>query len=1087
MKLGGHIDSQSLTGSSSVDLVRLDRTTGLPLTQNQKRLWLLSKFLSNIPSYIIPVTYKLTGKLDYDIFGKSINMLFHRHKIVFSVIREVEGEPLCDIVPGDAGISFIDYSGLPENKKWQSVSGFLNEDSLKPFNLEKGPLYRAYLVKTGPEENYFHLSIHHIIFDGWSWGVLIRDLNEIYNSLAEEREPDLQDLEFQQYDYAEWEKRSAGSKYEDKLKKFWKDNLDGCSPVLNFPYDLPRPVIPSGKGGHESLQVSKDMSERLKVLSREEGTSQFVTMLSAFGLLLQKYSGENDLNIGLPIAFRPHTRLEDSFGMFVNTIVVRLKYEKEFSFRKLIHLANDAAMDAITHQELPFEKVVEIVNPERSISTNPLFQVAFDWQNNLGEPLKIKGLSCERIVGEERTSTFDITFYMWEHKGCINGTIEYNLDLLKPDTIKRFRQNFMNLLRILVSDPDAPIGSFSMISEEEKMMINEINATKTAYPGNKTLAALYEEQVNVSPDKVAIVYKDVILTYRQLNERANQLARHLRMMGVKNNEPVGILADKSHDLITGILGILKAGGGYVPVDPESPEIRVNFMMKDSGCAILLMQEKFLGMPVENVKKINLNSPDSYHSDNSDLTGTSDSSSLAYIMYTSGTTGLPKGSMILHYGVTRLVRNTNYIEIKPDDRILLTGAIVFDATTFEIWGALLNGAALYLAEKETILDPKMLGEELLKNKITILWLTSPLFTQIAEARTDIFRGLRYFLVGGDVLSVPHINKLQKDNPGLKIINGYGPTENTTFSTTYLIDREFTHNIPIGKPISNSTAYIFDNNMNYQPIGIVGELFVGGEGLSKGYLNRDDLNKKSFTYHPLNPEERLYKTGDYAKWLPDGNIEFHGRSDDQLKIRGFRVESGEIEAVLSGIDGIIEAIVKPVRTEKGEKILVAFLDVPETFERNTREMVRLIKGKLPSHMVPSIFKFMNGFPKTTNGKIDRKALILDGTETLQRDQEMRKPITASERIIYDIWSAALGMDEIDVSDNFFDIGGNSLMAIAVFSKIEKAFKIELGLRVFFDSPRIKDLADMCDVAIRKKTADRQSESKDRGPAKTVKGEL
>jgi gramicidin S synthase 2/tyrocidine synthetase-3 len=1087
LELGSYIDIQTPTGAGSVDLVHLGRSTGLPLTQNQKRIWLLSKFLSNIPSYIIPVTYKFSGKLDYDIFGKSIKMLFDRHQIVYSVIREEEGEPLCDIVPSDPGISFIDYSGLPENEKWSRVSGFLNEDSLKPFNLVKGPLYRAYLLKTGAEENYFHLSIHHIIFDGWSWGVMVRDLSEIYSSLAEKKEPDLHDNEFQQYDYAEWEKKSAGSKYEEELKKFWKDNLDGCSPVLNFPYDLPRPVLPSGKGGHESFHVSNDLSEKLKALGRKEGTSLFVTMLSAFGLLMQKYSGENDLNIGLPIAFRPHTRLENIFGMFVNTIVVRLKYEKEFSFRKLISMTNDAAMDAIAHQELPFEKVVEIVNPERSITTNPLFQVAFDWQNNLGEPLKIKGLSCERIAGEERTSTFDITFYMWEHQGCINGTIEFNIDVLNPDTISRFRKNFITLIQIIVNDPDAPVGSFSMISDEEKRMIDDFNSTQTNYPKDKTIAELFEEQVKLHPAKKAVAFKDESLTYKQLNEKTNQLARILRDLGVKGNEPVGILTEKSIDMIVGILGILKSGGGYVPIDPESPGQRINSMIRDSGCRILLLQEKYMNLPVAEVKKVSLNSPESYPPDKSDIKGINSSSDLAYIMYTSGTTGVPKGSVILQYSIVRLVRNVNYIDITSDDRILLTGAMVFDATTFEIWGALLNGGTLFVAEKETILNPRALGEELRKNGITILWLTSPLFTQIAETRTDIFSGLRYFLVGGDVLSAPHINKLRKDNPDLKVINGYGPTENTTFSTTYLIERDFDHNIPIGKPISNSTAYIFDKYMNYQPFGIVGELYVGGDGLSKGYLNRDDLNKKSFLDHPFKPGERLYKTGDNVKWLPDGNIEFHGRADDQLKIRGFRVELGEIEAVLTDIEGVIEAVIKPVKTDKGELKLAAFLNVSEKFNRSSREITRLLQGKLPSYMIPSLFKFLDGFPKTLNGKVDKKALVVENMAAEHREADNSTPMTPTEKLILNIWCETLKTDDIDTFDNFFDIGGNSLMAISVFSKIEKTFNIELGLRVFFDSPRIKDIADIVDMAIHKKDIEKFSGMKDNNVVKTIKGEI
>jgi acyl-coenzyme A synthetase/AMP-(fatty) acid ligase len=425
--------------------------------------------------------------------------------------------------------------------------------------------------------------------------------------------------------------------------------------------------------------------------------------------------------------------------------------------------------------------------------------------------------------------------------------------------------------------------------------------------------------------------------------------------------------------------------------------------------------------------------------------------------------MPKGSMIWQKGVVRLVRNMNYINLSHHDRILLTGAIVFDATTFEIWGALLNGGTLYIIEKETILNPKALGDELINNDITVLWLTSALFTQISESRTDIFRKLKYLLSGGDVLSAPHINKVRWNNPYLKVINGYGPTENTTFSTTYLIEKDFEKDIPIGKPITNSTCWIFDKAMNYQPIGVVGELYVGGDGLSIGYLNREDLNKKSFVEHPYKPGERLYKTGDYARWLPDGNIEFHGRIDNQLKIRGFRVELEEIASVISEIDGVIEAIIKPIKVQDTDVRLVAFLNVKENFTMEIREIAGFIKQKLPPYMVPSSFRLMHGFPTTINGKTDREALKVDPHEIIIRDMHDDRILTPTEKIIYDVWREALKTTEISPTDNFFDIGGNSLMAISVFSKIGTAFNLDLSLRLFFDSPRIAALAEGIDILI------------------------
>jgi tyrocidine synthetase-3 len=488
-----------------------------------------------------------------------------------------------------------------------------------------------------------------------------------------------------------------------------------------------------------------------------------------------------------------------------------------------------------------------------------------------------------------------------------------------------------------------------------------------------------------------------------------------------------------------------------------------------------------------VTKINLNSPASYNKDKTNVEVINGSSDLAYIMYTSGTTGIPKGSMIGQKSIVRLVRNTNYIDLTPEDKILLTGAIVFDATTFEIWGALLNGGSLYIAEKETILNPKALGEELAKNDITILWLTSALFTQISESRSDIFGKLKYLLSGGDVLSAPHINKVRKDNPNLKVINGYGPTENTTFSTTYLIEKDFDSNIPIGKPISNSTAYIFDKNMNYQPIGVIGELYLGGDGVSIGYINRDDLNVKNFIVHPQIPKERLYKTGDFARWLPDGNIEFHGRMDNQLKIRGFRVELEEIASVISEIDGVVESVIKPVKIQVGDTRLAAFLNVSETFSMDTKEISRRIKEKLPSYMVPFAFKYMTGFPKTINGKTNKDALTLDINDMITRENQDLNAFTPTEMIIFNIWCETLKTKDISLKDNFFDIGGNSLLAISVFSKIESAFNVDLGLRVFFDSPRIKDLAEAIDVSIYKNVEQKSFKKTIGEDARIIEGEI
>ena len=843
----------------------------------------------------------------------------------------------------------------------------------------------------------------------------------------------------------------------EKAISYWRDQLAGCSPVLNFPYDFSRQNITTGYGDREYIGFSPELSSEIRHLSKQEGVSLFSAMLTTYGILMHKYSGDHDLNIGTPVANRFHSSMESIIGMFVNTVVIRLKFDHDISFRSLLKITNEYILDAIAHQDLSFEKIVEIVNPERISNINPVFQVAFAWDDNLNVPLRLNGIKSNKVFVHGGVSPFDITCSMLDSGEKIEGEIEYNTDLIKQDTIIRLRDNYVDLVSRLVSYYDKPISTVPLISEEEKKRVLDFAKTSSPYPVDATIAMLFEEEVEMNSDETAVVYKQDSLTYDQLNRKSNQLARRLKEEGMERNRAVGLLLDKSIDLIVGILGILKAGGAYLPLDTEYPGDRINFMIRDSNCQLVLTQNKFKDLSVGEVKKIYLDSPSSYHRDDNNLINEGTSQDLAYIMYTSGTTGKPKGSMIRQKSVVRLVRNTNYIELSSDDRLLLTGAIVFDATTFEIWGSLLNGGSLYIPEKEEILDPKLLGNSLFKNGITTLWLTSALFTQISEYRTDIFSRLKYLLVGGDVLSPPHINKVRKDNPRLKVINGYGPTENTTFTACYHIERDFEHNIPIGKPISNTTVYIFDNYQNLQPVGVIGELYTGGEGLSTGYLNRDDLNVTKFIDNPYNPGERLYRTGDYCRWLEDGNIEFRGRVDSQIKIRGFRVELEEIESLILDIEGVIEVVVKTFRLTDSDIRLVAFLNVKETFEMGPREIAGLLKGKMPSYMIPSVFRLMHGFPKTINGKIDRGALNYEASETTDHITKEDICLTPVGKKVYEIWCDVLKISEILPEDNFFEIGGNSLLAISILSKIESEFKLEVGLRILFDNPRIKDFSE------------------------------
>jgi tyrocidine synthetase III len=1070
------------------NLVQMTDLKNLPLSSNQKRLWAIYQQDKVNPAYNLALTYHLKGGIDIEILKKSIGSLFNRHYTMFSVFKQQDGNPYIEINRRPVDLELVDFSGHPDHSRRESILSFAGEDSRKWFDIENGPLYRLYLLKENDSSYFFHATIHHLIFDGWSRRIFVQDLSTTYSSFISSLNDKLEPIRLQSFDFVSINAVKKSEMDEDELKKFWIKNLSDCPSKLNFTCDRPRKNYPSGLGNRESIVVSRDCSRKLKELSARSGTSLFTIMVSALGILFQKFTGEDDICFGVPVSNRRfNNHLDKIFGLFVDSTVVRMKIDDNNNFLKHLLYSSDVVRSAIKHSDLSFEKIVSAVNPERVVGVNPLFQVSLSWMTGMTIPMDLGGIVGEKVLTSIGVSPFDLAFYIWENEEYIEGEIEYNIDILDRETIIRLKNNFLTLLSNLVENPEMAIKSLQVLNKAEKENVLSFKGIQTNYPKDKTIVQLFEEQVSFFPDKTALVFKDNALTYNQLNEKINQLARTLRKQGVGRNTPVGILSEKSLDMIIGILGILKSGGVYIPVDPDYPKQRLDFIIKDVDFKFLLTQEKYMELSFENIVKLNLNSSEIFKNDNSNVENLNSSSDLAYIMYTSGSTGNPKGSMINQYSIVRLVRNTNYIDMSQDDRILLTSAIVFDVATFEIWGALLNGGTLYIAEKETILNPKALGEELVKNDITILWLTSALFTHIAEEKADIFEKLKYLLVGGDILSALHINKVRKANPGLKVINGYGPTENTTFSTTYLIKKDYNYNIPIGKPISNSTAYIFDKNMNYQPIGVIGELYVGGDGVSIGYINRDDLNSQSFIDHPHLPGERLYRTGDYARWLPDGNIEFHGRIDNQIKIRGFRVELEEVESVISEIDGVIETIIKPIRVEDDDVRLVAFLHVSETFKMKSKDIGRLIEEKLPVYMIPSAYQFLHEFPHTINGKIDRKALNFDFNEMNREQSEETGILTPTEKIIRKIWSNVLKTKEISLKDNFFDIGGNSLLAITVFSKIESTFNIELGLRVFFDSPRIKDLAEFIDISIQNLEEKKNVEKNLKNDIKIVNGEI
>ena len=1063
IKAANYIDSQSHSEDKTTELIHLTGTTNLPLSFNQKRLWLISKLQPDIASYIIPYTYKLYGAINLELLQKSLDILFQRHHIVFSLIKEENGEPYCDIVPSKVNISFSDYSELTENEKQAKINKVFIEDSRKVFDLENGPLYRLYLIKTGSEEYYFRMSIHHIVFDGWSWSVLAKDLNNIYNSLLTGKEISLDEIEFQQYDYAQWEKNFIGSKHEAESIKFWKDNLDGASSVLNFPYDFQRAGHPSGRCSYEKIKLSEEISEKLRKISKAEDSSLFATMLSAFGIQMQKYSGEDDINIGLPVAYRPHSKLEKIFGMFVNTVVVRIRREKENTFRDMIHFTNEAALNAIAHQDLPFEKVVEIVNPDRSSNANPLFQVGFTWQNNLDEPMRLDGIRSERITSKEGTSIFDISFYMWENGDHIEGEMEYNLDLLTRDTMIRFRDNFINLLKSLSENPDLAVSDISIISEDDRKKISEFNNTDAPYEHDLCIHQKFEQQARKNPDLPALISSTQSLSYKELNEHANRMANYLLMKGVGVEDKVGICIDRSIEMMISIFGTLKSGAAYLPLSPENPTERLKSIINDAGPKIILTSRSSSenlpeGSPVVYIDNI-IGEPLSENTSNPDVKISS--RNLAYVLYTSGSTGTPKGVMIEHHSVlNRLGWMQKAYPIDKNDTLLQKTPITFDVSVWELFWWSFNGAKLVMLPKGGEKDPEALVQYIDTYKVTTIHFVPSMFATFFEtvATRELFSKLgnmhRIFL-SGEALPL----NLVRDFNGMResftlpdLINLYGPTEATVDVSYYNCPGKDVKNVYIGKPIDNTKLYVVNEKNILQPIGVPGELLITGVNLARGYINRPELTAEKFFDFKISEGKtiRAYHSGDLVKLTAEGEIDYLGRMDNQIKIRGFRIELGDIEAKLLEHPMVTHCAV--IVTQKGEhKYLVAYVCLKPGNEIEADKLRTYLAGKLPEYMVPPYIIFLEEIPLTSSGKLNRKSLPAPD-RIIERDTVV-SPTGRNEKILFDIWSNLLKIENISTNDNFFDIGGNSLMAINLANQISKEFDMTLNALKIFEFSTIK----------------------------------
>ncbi|MDZ7960513.1 MAG: amino acid adenylation domain-containing protein [Aulosira sp. DedQUE10] len=1055
-----------------------DEVFVFPASFAQQRLWFLDQLNPGNTIYNIPTAIRLTGSLNLVALEQTFNEIVRRHEVLRTTLTVLDGQPLQVISPSlTIPLNVLELQHLPIDKREAEAKRIISKEIENPFDLSSGPLLRVMLLVLSQTEHILLLNMHHIICDDWSIGVLIRELSVIYTAFAQNQLAPLLELPLQYADFAHWQREWLQGEVLETQLAYWRQQLNGIS-MLDLPTDKKRTNIQSYQGAIEFLELPPQLTNALEALSQREGITLFMTLLAGFQTLIYRYSHQEDITVGSPIANRNRSEVEGLIGFFVNSLVLRTNLSGNPTFKELLGRVRDVTLGAYSHQDLPFEKLVEELHPERNLSHHPLFQVVFGFQNAPMSALELPELVPSFINIDLQKTRFDLELHLWkcsedfrslwggkwQLSEGIRGVMAYNTDLFEKATITRMLEHFKVLLSSIVKNPDQRIAAFPILSEQEQhQILVKWNNTQTNYPQYNCIHQLFQEQVEQHTDSIAISFGNEQLTYRELNNRSNQLAQYLQKLGVKSEVLVGICVEQSIKFIVCLLGILKAGGVYVPLDPSYPQERLNFMLEDARVSVLITQEKLTKHFEEFSNSIIFIDNDwkliAQESEENIISNVS-SNNLAYVIYTSGSTGKPKGVAVTHKAVNRLVCNTNYINLEPADKVAQASNISFDAATFEIWGALLNGAELVGIKKDVILSPQELTLQLKLKGISVLFLTTALFQQIIRDVPQAFATLRYLLFGGETIDIRWIKKILKHGAPEHLLHVYGPTENTTFSSYYLVQElpESARSIPIGRPITNTQIYLLDVNLQSVPVGVAGELYIGGDGLAREYLNRPELTAEFFITVPETgfiPEARLYKTGDLARYLIDGNIEFLGRIDRQVKIRGFRIELGEIETVLSQHPAVQQTVVIAAEDIPGDKELVAYI-VPHQGQISTSmDLRQFLKAKLPEYMVPTAYVLLESLPLSPNGKVDRRALPAPNTLTFNQ-QDYVAPRTQIEDLLVEIWAKVLGKEQVGIHDNFFELGGHSLLATQLVSRIRDTLKIDVPVRNLFEAPTVEQLA-------------------------------
>ncbi|WP_133822061.1 non-ribosomal peptide synthetase, partial [Tahibacter aquaticus] len=1070
-QLAAYLDAQAT--SAYAEIPRAGRDAPLPLSFAQQRLWFLDQLdAAASVAYHIPLALRLSGELDRAALQATLDRIVARHEILRTRFVSIDGEPRQQIV---AAAAFVlgdhDLRALPPAGQAAEIDALAAAEAQAAFDLASGPLIRGRLLQLAGREHVLLLTQHHIVSDGWSIGVLVQEVSTLYAAFCAGLPDPLPGLSIQYADYANWQRQRLQGPLLQQQIAFWSAHLRGAPALLELPTDHPRPLLQSHAGRSLRFALPAELSRGLHALSQRSGTSLFMTALAGWSLLMSRLSGQDDVVVGSPVANRLHAQVEPLIGFFVNTLALRVRLQPQLSVAELLQQVRQTTLDAYAHQELPFEQVVEVLQPARSLAHSPLFQTLLSLNNTAvneadGDSLlTLPGLSLSRLEAEQGSTHFDLSLSLSEADGQLQGAIEYASDLFDAATIARWLGYWQCLLEAMVADSSQCIASLPLLSAQEREQLHcAFNASQADYPRDSNIAAQFEAQVQRAPQAIALVGQRESLSYAELNRRANRIAHALLALGVQPDDRVAICAERSVELLVGMLGILKAGAAYVPLEPSYPAERLAYLLRDCAPAAVLLQAPLRERLQHDavVPLLTLAEAGAGQHEHNPPLAALQARDLAYVMYTSGSTGTPKGVMVEHRNVLRLAINGGYAPIGADDCIAHCANPAFDASTWEIWAALLNGARVLVVPADVVLEPARLNRALVEGGVTALWLTVGLFNEYVDALGEAFAQLQHLLIGGDALDPRSVARLlgSAQRPR-RLLNGYGPTETTTFATTHEITAvgDPRRSIPIGRPIGNTQVHILDAQGQPVPLGVAGELHIGGDGVARGYLNQPQLTAERFVADPFSQvaDARLYKTGDLGRWLADGTIEYRGRNDFQVKIRGFRIELGEIQAVLARHALVSEALVLAAG-EGNAKRLVAYIVTAAADDAALHEELRTqLATQLPAYMLPSAFVSLARLPLTANGKIDRAALPLPE----QQAAVFVAPQGEIETALAAIWSRVLQLDAIGRDADFFALGGHSLLATRVTGEIARSLGKPLAVRALFEHPTLQRLAAHLDA--------------------------